>query len=84
MEKWRLQGWGKFVLKGKQLFLCKDKLEIFCHIRKQKISKDFYSMHKRQESWEEMHSILNGRGWFHKGLRKLIAVYRPLWLNEIS
>ena len=77
MEKWRLQGWGKFVLKGKQLFLCKDKLEIFCHIRKQKISKDFYSMHKRQESWEEIYTILNGRAWFHKGLRKLIAVYRP-------
>ena len=84
MEKRRFQGWSKFVLKGEQLFLCKDKLETSCHIRNQKISKDFYSMHKRQESWEETHSILNGRGWFHKGLKKLIAVYRPLWLNEIS
>ena len=84
MEKWRFQGWGKFVLMDVQLFLCKDKPETSFHVRKQKISKDVYSLHRRQKSWEETYSILNGRGQFHKGLRKLTAIYRPLWQNENS
>ena len=29
-----------------------------------------------QKFWEETYSILNGRGWFHQGLGKLIASYR--------
>ena len=67
---------ANFYLRMHSFFVCKDKPET-CHTRKQKISKDVYSLHKRQESWEEIYSILNGRGQFHKGLRKLTAVYRP-------
>ena len=78
LEKLRFQGWSKFVLKDAQLFVCiKINQKHDVTPESKKISKDVYSIHKRQESWEETYSILNGRGWFHKGLRKLIAVYRP-------
>ena len=37
-----------------------------------------------QKSWEETCSILNGRGWFHKGLEKLSATHRSSWQNKFS
>ena len=73
-----------FYLRIHSFFVYKDKPETSCHTRKQKIHKDVYGLHKRQESWEEIYFILNGRGQFHKGLKKLTAVYRPLWQNKNS
>ena len=37
-----------------------------------------------QKFWEETYSILNGRGWFHKGFGKLSAAYRPSWQDKNS
>ena len=75
LEKLRFQGWSKFVLKDAQLFVCvKINQKLVVTPESKQISKDVYSIHKRKESWEETFSILNGRGWFHKELRKLIAV----------
>ena len=80
MAAWR-NGYSRaganLYLKMHSFILCNDKPEPCCHTRKQKISKDFYSLHQKQKPWEETYSILNGRGWFHKWLRKLTAVYRP-------
>ena len=87
MAAWRngnSRAGANFYLRMHSFFVYKDKPETSCHTRKQKISKDVYSLHKRPESWEEIYSILNGRGQFHKGLRKLTAVYSPLGQNENS